>query len=662
MAAISSNGTGGGNWSATSTWSGGIVPVSGTDTVTIVSGDTVNVDSAAESGGQLIVGSDPGTGGTAAITISSTTAAASLNVNAGVVLRLRGDLTFSGSNASAYSTLNAASGSSVIFDPPSAAHYVTNVTGTTRFAINLNGATNTGNWPDTAGGNHVIWKADLTRGGTNTYCTNVASYTFNGGFFTVAFAEISNAGISTGGTFGVMTCFLGSQTATCSHTNSTFTNSNYTFNCDNTPNTSIVYTFNNNIVTSCVNQPTGYGINNNCVIFTLKGSPTVPPQVMGNSFDATSLVTLDGMTNAQIQNNVFAGGVQVNSGNYTGSPDQTYINNNFLAWGLTGSINGVACKFGNSKNNYFFNKSVNVAPLAPAVASTISGCVFEFNSTVSSSVCIQPLAANVTILNCLSLPNSTTAGASPPLIFLQTLTGLTVEHCMWFAGTDSFGNDALIQLQGTNTANAVASCRANIIYFDSATANVSAIREITAFNTLDAVTLAGYNAFKNPHTGTCEYNAGGSSVSLVGYDGLKVTNATPFAAQGGGAGNTQIQSGFDFTADPQFADQTYRGLARWGGTTAGGGTATVTAAIAQLLANPALVAQPGTGLIPWVKAGYIPKNAAFANATYSGDATTTDALGNPQNGTVGPLGYSPPGPWPFFYDTELSGGLFQGSL
>ena len=40
---ISSNGTGGGNWSNTSTWSGGNVPTS-SDTVTIVGSDNVLVD------------------------------------------------------------------------------------------------------------------------------------------------------------------------------------------------------------------------------------------------------------------------------------------------------------------------------------------------------------------------------------------------------------------------------------------------------------------------------------------------------------------------------------------------------------------------------------------------------------------------------------------
>lgn len=44
MATIASNGTGGGDWSSTLTWSGGVVPGSGDD-VQIVAGDTVHADS-----------------------------------------------------------------------------------------------------------------------------------------------------------------------------------------------------------------------------------------------------------------------------------------------------------------------------------------------------------------------------------------------------------------------------------------------------------------------------------------------------------------------------------------------------------------------------------------------------------------------------------------
>lgn len=69
MATISSNGTGGGNWSAGSSWTGGVAPVAGTDNATILSGDTITKDTAANaskdalvctvnSGGTLAIGSN----------------------------------------------------------------------------------------------------------------------------------------------------------------------------------------------------------------------------------------------------------------------------------------------------------------------------------------------------------------------------------------------------------------------------------------------------------------------------------------------------------------------------------------------------------------------------------------------------------------------------
>jgi len=55
-----------------------------------------------------------------------------------------------------------------------------------------------------------------------------------------------------------------------------------------------------------------------------------------------------------------------------------------------------------------------------------------------------------------------------------------------------------------------------------------------------------------------------------------------------------------------------------------------------LAADPALI----PSMLYWVRAGYVPTNAAYANATYPGDTDTTDANGNPLGGTVGPMAWA----------------------
>jgi len=84
VATITSNGTGGGNWSAGASWAGGVAPVLGTDDAIIAAGDTVTIDTTG-----LGCGTDPGAL-TDGLTINGT-----LKYAAGVnsALEVRGGIT-----------------------------------------------------------------------------------------------------------------------------------------------------------------------------------------------------------------------------------------------------------------------------------------------------------------------------------------------------------------------------------------------------------------------------------------------------------------------------------------------------------------------------------------------------------------------------------------
>jgi hypothetical protein len=118
---------------------------------------------------------------------------------------------------------------------------------------------------------------------------------------------------------------------------------------------------------------------------------------------------------------------------------------------------------------------------------------------------------------------------------------------------------------------------------------------------VDAVTKSDYNAIQNPSSGTCTYNTSTSQAGVVGYAGIKVSNASAFP-------NSQVgQHDITLSANPLF-DKT-RNLATWAQVNHGT-DGSYAAAFAVLLANPSLIGQASTGLIAWVRAGHQVTGAA----------------------------------------------------
>lgn len=624
------------------------------DTVTLASGTLLTLDSSAcDSNGQIIVGSDPGTGGTDAIAWAAVTAVTTLTVNTGLALRLRGDLDITGQSGTApqaVSTMTLGSGSSLIMDPPSGGQYVFLFSYGAHLVCN---GTSNGTWPDSLGGNHCVVKTDTTRGGTATYFSILGSVPNStstwGGLTGATYTDFSHIGTATqNGILLNISTGVGGGTGggNISITNCNFNACSWWVLAEIGTSWTGNFTFSNNLFTNSVisNQILAtYAIG-----FTIVTTGTYT--IANNSFDL--LTVLDHMTTGTmaITGNVFANSI-IKANTPSWASDNCFAYNVIV---LSAVIN---FQLGPIRDCYFLRNNTNFSTFQTLANASVTGCVFEQTTGNSvGGICISLNANNVTVKKCFVLPAPGDSKALGSLVAPAATTGLVCEHNLQWGGA-TYGMIAGGRL-GTSVAGGVASCQGNIVYYPSAATNYGlAISEFTDVgNILDFVTLAGHNGFRNPSSGTCKYGGtSGTAVSVVGYSTVCVTNSTAFAAETTGAGNTQIQSGYDFTADPQFTDSA-RNAAKWnkvvdGGLNDNAGTQTFAAALAALQANPSLTT--GTnGLISWVRAGFVPQNASYANTTYSGDALTTDANGNPLNGTVGPMGYPP---------TSIAFGSISGS-
>jgi hypothetical protein len=737
LASITSNGTGGGNWSATSTWSGGKVPcvpfavtgvatasggsatrititgnpttgngvawangdavnlygLAGTtglngvfvisnlmasstttftvpvsytagytsggyayhaDTVTVANGDSVTLDMGAVDGnGQIIVGTDPGTStfsggpivavGTPSVSVGTlgTSVATTFTIASGVTLRSRGDIWIYGSGATPPAPIGSlvmSSGSSLIYDPGSGYQYLLYFT----YGANLicNGATNTGSWPDTPGGNHCTITVDQTRGGLPSIFR--AQYIADGNepqdsmcvgmLQTASFLDISYFGTS-GNQTGVM-CMPGengaygtSPNCNFSITNCTFNYCNFWFANEGVPWSGTLY-FNNNIFTNSIqSDDLVHGLTYLTFTAQITGTPT--RQLMGNSFDQRIL--FDYYQSIVTSGNVFAGGVDCL--NQVSWPNGTYFHNNLVVNPNTNYPAFIAWPSNNS--NYFLNMggAGRFAGYA-ATGSTFFGAIFEDTYGYENGAYAVACRGSVSMLFCLALPDPN--GKASAFLVLPLSEGpVTIQHCLqWGAQSNAHEGACALGDFADASAGQCASFQANLIGTSSSgTTTTFGVTEgsYSTFTT-DAITIAGNNCFYNASTGSIKYGAApATQTGVTGYSNVRVSNTNAYPS-------AQIGSG-DISQNPQFVQQ--RGFLLWANMfLPGGGSLTVAQAIAILQANPLLLNSGSTtGLFYWVRAGYVPTNSALMNGTFSGDTAVTDANGNPLNGTIGPLGF-----------------------
>lgn len=615
MAAITSTATG--YWDSGGTWVGGVAPGSA-DVATVANGHTVTIRTAITTGGTSVTGT---TG---------------LRVNAGGTLAfvtggsivLTNDLYPVNSYSVPYSQITMAAGTSFTFKPGSGQNCRVYVAGGGILgAIAINGSS----------GSRCTFATDLSAGGNNTTWAN-PNDAYVGGIFTATYCDFTNFGTTSAG--GIM-----SQPGTYASTsfpttidNCTFTNAFFGLSCQNSSNVNVSIT-NNKFISSP--QNTGLHIGAKAVFVGTSATQTF-------SYNACSwtncIAYLTPGAVATITDNVFycASDTLAPTLNSPWTSDTQVARNLIVStftgnMGIPGSARDCYLVATGSNNPHFTGIGV------VSESHSATGFIFEYsdNTGGGGGDIIFP-SGTLAVTNCIVLPNAYSGASSGKLVSNLQGSGafVTCNHNTFCANGTTLNdtNCSIIGMGesgGGEYAGVAPSVQSNLIWASTLSSggygfacNDGVYGSPNGDGTggwTDAVTVAGHNGFWNPQsTGKCWYNGtasarsgGTAQTGVTGYNGIRVSTNATFP-------NSQIGTG-DVSGNPGFVDST-RALATWGGTTAGGGTATIAGAVSALLANPALIGQASTGLLAWIRAGFVPTNASF-HSTYSGDASSVDAAG-----------------------------------
>ncbi len=612
-----------GNWSTAATWIPQIVPATG-NVVTVA--NNVTVDAA------TTIGTSPNTGGTPAITYSTLAESKTLTVGTGITLHCNGDIKMQASTNLSFLVLNA--GSTLVFKPPSGQQYVIDCNVATA-SISCNGSV----------GSRCTVQTDKSLGGlsglikTGTGTTHVSQ-----GLRTASYTDFVNWGTSSA--WGITTR-METTSGDYSITHCTFTGCNLYFQGGSLDAWDGNFTFTGNIVSSSVGITlvTLSGVQCNFAVAPSSGTRIID----SNSFDLHFYA--QGMINTTITNNLFVHGTGFASGSYW--VNSSYVHSNVYYFDESEYSGGGLPLWGVVSDSYFYDGSasnphvVGFTPNANVTAYGVINCIVEGAATtgdgefISMGSATYPGSSTMKVTGNITVPNS--VGISPVSMINNAPTNLkvTVEHNTQLG----HGESTALVYWGEATpgiAGCYVSVRSNLIAdLVGGTADVYVLSDINP-GTITTDVLAvpnGTTTFGATNNGIYQGTSGTITANNVsqpctGYSAIKISTA----GNPGSNGNTQCGL-HDVLAggNPNFVAPT-RGLAAWGGTPAGGGVATVAGAVAAIAANPALITQAGTGLMPFVREGYRFTNVAYKGASYAGDTSTTDANGNAWSGATPDIG------------------------
>ena len=491
--------------------------------------------------------------------------AGTLTVNSGVTLTVRGSI------SSTFGAVTFNSGSTLYFDgslaaTPSSAAY--------RLSLSSAGSDFTCNGTN---GSHVTVTQNTANSAARVIC-NIANV--NATYTDFSNLSTFNATIPAAGTYSL---------TNCTFTNCSGISSQAALVADGT------YVFTNN---KFISSPSG-AINVAFANISPAANTTGTRTMNGCVFDKIcNLYAPKDFSFGNTTGNFFGAGF-VSNGSVI-AKWATFTNN--FAYNLAGVTNYIQ---GDFTNNYVTEDPTITNPHAVVFDRggydiLIDGNIVEYFGSDATGDCflmgnatgaaLPGGSSHATLTHNLILPNGGNTGDTGTLMTLWGASNMTItcDHNTYFTK----GQQGIAFAEGYNGyAGMVLSCRSNLAYGMSGEAGTGRI--------------VGSNY--NGATGVSDYASSTIVNFNAGYNLSTHYSGLTFSSGSAGAN--------DITANPNFVDST-RNIATWyygpgGGTNLGTYALNSAAAVALIQATPSLTA---SSLMPWVKAGYAPTNAAYQNA------------------------------------------------